>query len=97
MLGVDVGSRGRSSRLGLPLDLVADLLDDRRVELDRARQRHLEPLLRLRPELVEAAPDPEDRRHPVLLGEQLEEVDELVGSAPETARAIASRFSAEEK
>ena len=38
-------------------------------------RRHLEPLVLLRPELVEASADAEDRRHPVLLGEQLEEVD----------------------
>ena len=46
-------SRARPSAPGLLLDLRADPLDDLRVELDRARHRHLEPLVLLRPERVE--------------------------------------------
>ena len=70
----------------LLLDLGADRLDHRGVELDRARHGHLEPLVLLVPELVEAPADPEQGRHPVLLGEQLEEVDQLRVAARDRLR-----------
>ena len=54
------------------------LLDELLVELDRARDRHRQQLVLLRPELVELAPDAEERRHAVALGEQLEEVDAVL-------------------
>ena len=57
----------------------------------------LEALVGLGPELVEARADAEDRRHPVLLGEQLEEVDQLLARPPRSRVEIPSRFSAEEK
>ena len=50
-----VDAAGQLDRLaGLPLDLLADLLDHRRVELDRAGHGHVEALVLLLPELVEA-------------------------------------------
>ena len=71
--------------------------DDLRIELDGAGHRHAEPLVLLRPERVELPADPEEHRHPVLLDEQLEEVDQLglgVGDRPARGPRF---FSAEEK
>src|SRR5919204_6621759 len=62
---------------GLLLDLPADPLRDLGIELDRAGDGHAEPLVLLVPERIELAADPEDHRHPALLEEQLQEVDEF--------------------
>ena len=62
---------------GLAFDLLADFLDDRRVQLDGAGDGDVDTAVLLLPELVELAPDAEDLRHPVLVDEQLEEVDQL--------------------
>ena len=52
------------------------------VELDRAGHRHVDAPVLLLPELVELAADAEDLRHPPLLDQQLEEVEQLgVGAA----------------
>src|SRR5919204_2574309 len=62
---------------GLTLDLGAHPSNDLRIEVDSARQPHLQlPVLGC-PQVVEAPADAEDDRHAVLLGEQLEEVDQL--------------------
>ena len=53
------------------------LLDHRRVELDGAGDGDVDAAVLVLPELVELAADAEDLRHPVLLDQQLEEVDEL--------------------
>src|SRR5512139_4109336 len=71
---------------GLTLDLGADGLDHGAVELDGAGHGDAEALVLLRPELVEAPADREQGRHPVLLSEQLEEVDELGLGAVDRAR-----------
>ena len=63
--------------LGLPLDLLADLGHDSRVQLDRAGHRHVDPPVLLLPQVLEVAADAEDLRRPVLLDQQLEEVDQL--------------------
>src|SRR4051812_6299255 len=63
---------------GLLLDLPADLLDEPLVQLHGARDRHGQQLALFSVESVERAPDPEQRRHPVPLGEQLEEADEVL-------------------
>src|SRR5215208_2312096 len=62
---------------GLLLDLGSDPLDDLGIELDRAGHGDAEPLVLLRPEGIELAADPVDHRHPVLLDQQGEEVDQL--------------------
>src|SRR5262249_2509099 len=62
---------------GLLLDLGTDPLDDLGIELDSARHSYSEPLVLLGPEGVELAADPEQHRHPVLLGEQVQEVHQL--------------------
>src|SRR5262249_38248345 len=64
--------------LGLALDLLADLLDHRRVELDGTGDGAVDPLVLLLPEPVELAPDAEYLGHPVLLDHQLEEVAQLL-------------------
>src|SRR6476659_4373387 len=61
----------------LLLDLCSDPLRDLGIEFDRAGHRDAEPLVLLCPEGVELTADPEDHRHPALLQEQLEEVEEL--------------------
>src|SRR3954469_6856333 len=61
----------------LLLDLGADPLGDLGIELDGARHRDAKPLVLLCPERVELTADPEDHRHPTLLQEQLQEVEEL--------------------
>src|SRR5215208_2923794 len=70
---------------GLLLDLLAELGDDLRRQLHGARQPHLEAPLFLRPHLVESPANAEDRRHPVLLGQELEEVGELLLGAGDQA------------
>src|SRR6478752_999734 len=60
---------------GLTFDLRPDFLDNRRVELDGAGDGHVEPLVLLLPELLEAATDTEDLGHPPLIDQQLEEVE----------------------
>src|SRR3954454_16531569 len=62
---------------GLLLDLRSDPLRDPGVEIHRARHRDPEALVLLVPEGVELALDPEDRGHPALLQEQLEETAQL--------------------
>ena len=62
---------------GLLLDLRADPLGDLRIELDGAGHGDAEALVLLGPERVELAADPEEHRHPVLLQQQVEEVDQL--------------------
>src|SRR5215207_7067013 len=62
---------------GLLLDLLADSSDYIPIELDSAGHRHAESLVLLRPEGVELAANPEDHRHPVLLDQQAEEVEQL--------------------
>src|SRR3954454_19082340 len=62
---------------GLVLDLLPDRVDHVRRQLDGAGQPHVEVALLLGPHLVEPGADAEDRRHPVLLREQLEEVHQL--------------------
>src|SRR3954454_19285256 len=64
--------------VSLLLDLLADVLDEALVEFDGARDRDREQLALLRIELVEVPLDPEDRRHPVALRQQLEEAHEVV-------------------
>src|SRR3954447_21956398 len=61
---------------GLLGDLVADLADGLLVELDRGGHSHGQELVLLLPQPVVPAPDAEDDRHPVVLDQQLEEVDE---------------------
>ena len=82
--------------IGLALDLGADPLDDFRVELDRARQRHLELPVLLGPELVDRS---RIRKIAGIRCFSASSSRKLTssGSAPETARRIPSRFSAEEK
>jgi hypothetical protein len=63
--------------VGLALDLLADLGDDRRVELGRAGDRDVDPPVLLLPQILEVPADAEDLRGPMLLDQQLEEVDEL--------------------
>src|SRR5215207_1343669 len=75
---------------GLLLDLIADLLGHTLVELDGAGHGHLELAVLPRPELLELPPDAEDHRHPVLLVEQLQEVDQLgVGALDRTPHPLA--------
>src|SRR6188508_3296809 len=62
---------------GLLLDLRADPLDDLGIQLDRAGDGDAEPLVLLVPERVVVAANPEDRRHPVLFEQQLQEVEQL--------------------
>src|SRR3954466_15080951 len=61
----------------LLLDLGADPLGDLGIELDGARHRDAEPLVLLCPERIELTADSEDHRHPALLQEQRQEVEEL--------------------
>src|SRR5918994_3225889 len=70
----------------LTLDLSTHVGNQLRVELDGARHYHLEAPVRFGPQIVEAIADPEDRRHPVLLREQLEEVEQLRLRAGNRAR-----------
>src|SRR4051794_35858504 len=73
---------------GLTLDLRPDLLDNRRVELDRAGNRHVEPFVLLLPELLEAGAYTEDLGHALLLDQQLEEVEQLgIGAAERPVQA----------
>src|SRR4051794_17376292 len=75
-LGVDAA--GQLDLLaGLALDLLAHLLDHRRLQRDRAGDGHVDAPVLLLPELVELAADAEDLRHPLLLDQQLEEVQQL--------------------
>src|SRR5215204_2143594 len=62
---------------GLLLDLRADPLRDLRIEIHGARHGDAEALVLLGPEGLVVAPDPEEHRHPVLLQQQLEEVEQL--------------------
>src|SRR4051812_33635779 len=73
----------------LLLDLPADLLHDVLVELHRARHGHRQQLSLFSVESVERAADAEQRRHPVPLGEQLEEAHEvLVGPLDQLGDAV---------
>src|SRR4029077_5488873 len=75
---------------GLPLDLLADLLDHSAVELDRAGDRHVEAWVLLLPEVLELTPNEEHERHSVLFDQELEEVDELgLGPVDRPLQAIA--------
>src|SRR4051794_12505980 len=79
---VRVDLRGQVHRATrLLLDLPADLLHDVLVEFDGARHGHRQQLPLLSVERVERAPDAEQRRHAVPLGEQLEEADEVLVGA----------------
>src|SRR6185312_9457069 len=89
-VGVDVRGKVHPAP-GLLLDAPADLLDQARVELRRAGHRDRQQLVLLCPAPVEDAPDPEQHRHAVPFGEQLEEVEKaLVGVAhdPPDARLL---------
>src|SRR3954453_934661 len=80
-VGVDVRGQVHPAP-GLLLDAPADLLDQARVELRGAGHRDRQQLVLLCPGPVKDPPDPEQDRHAVPLGEQLEEVEEaLVGVA----------------
>src|SRR5882672_11062454 len=70
---------------GLPLDLLADFGHHGRVQLYRAGHGHIDPLVLLLPHLLELAANAEGLGHPVLLDQQLEEVDELGVGAGERA------------
>src|SRR5439155_1573877 len=66
---------------GLLADGVDDALDGRGVERDGRGGDYRQELVLTLPEAVELAADAEDRRHPVLLDEQGEEVrDRLAGA-----------------
>jgi hypothetical protein len=94
-VGVDLAAE-LDLAAGLALDPLADLVDQLLVELDRRGDRHRQQLVLLRPEDVELAPDPEERRQAVALGEQLEEVHEaLVGPAHDLADAVLLLLRAE--
>src|SRR3954447_25934015 len=72
-VGIDVRRQlDRAARL-LP-DAVADALDDLLVELHGRGDGDREELVLLVPERVELPPDAQQRRHPVVLDQQLEEV-----------------------
>src|SRR3954464_2466929 len=75
----DVGlDRRRQLHLaaGLLGDLVADVLDDLLVELDGGGDLDRQQLVVVLPQGVVGAPGAQQRGHPVLLDQQLEEVDE---------------------
>src|SRR3954468_1473779 len=72
-VGVDVRGQVHPAP-GLLLDAPADLLDQARVELRGAGHRDRQQLVLLCPGPVKDPPDPEQDRHAVPLGEQLEEV-----------------------
>jgi hypothetical protein len=75
---------------GLAPDLLADLAHHRRVQLDGAGHGHVDPPVLPLPQLLELAPDAEDLRHPVLLDQQLQEVDELgIGAADGALQPVA--------
>lgn len=61
----------------LTLNLLADLAHHSRVQLDGAGDGDVDAAVLVLPKLLELAADPEDLRHPPLLDQQLEEVDEL--------------------
>src|SRR5258708_3375946 len=63
--------------IGLALDLLTDLGNHGRVQLGCAGHGHVDPPILLLPQLLEMATDAEDLRGPVLLDQQLEEVEEL--------------------
>src|SRR5215207_9145942 len=62
---------------GLAFDLLADFGDDLRVQLDGAGDGDVDTTVLLFPKLLEGAADAEDLRHPLLVDEQLEEIDQL--------------------
>src|SRR5665811_601314 len=68
---------------GLPLDLLADLLDHGRIELGRAGHGDVDLAPLPLPHHLELAADAEQLRHPPLLDQQLEEVDQLALGAAE--------------
>src|SRR5436305_8788510 len=70
---------------GLFLDLLADVLLEVLVELDRARDRDGQELVLLGPQAVELATDAEEQRHAVPLREQLEEAHEVLVAAVDDA------------
>ena len=74
---------------GLLSDPVADALDGRGVELDGARDLDRQQPLLVIPQLLEAAADPEDRRHPMSLDQRLEEVHQRrIGAAEHSLQAV---------
>src|SRR6478672_4173298 len=75
-LGVDA-ARQLDLLASLALDLLAHLLDHRRLQRHGAGDGHVDAPVLLLPELVELTADAEDLRHPLLLDQQLEEVDQL--------------------
>src|SRR3954453_22031274 len=75
-LGVDA-ARQLDLLPGLALDLFAALSHPPRPQRDRAGDGHVDAPVLLLPELVQLAADAEDLRHPLLLDQQLEEVEQL--------------------
>src|SRR4051794_17208632 len=88
----DVGVHGRGQldlAAGALADRAADLVHRRAVELDRRGDGHREELVGLLPQVVELAADAVDRRHAVLLDEQLEEVDDgLLGAVEQLVQPV---------
>src|SRR4051812_31647515 len=68
------GGRELDLAAGLVADRLGDAVDRRAVELDGRGDRHRQQLVLVGPQVVELAADAEDRRHAVLLDEELEEV-----------------------
>src|SRR4051812_31294190 len=73
----------------LPADLLADLPRHGLVELDRARDLHRQQLVDVTPHRVELSADAEQRRHPMVLDQQREEVlHGLIGPVERLAQAV---------
>src|SRR5215218_870930 len=87
-VGVD-GRRELHLAPGLAADLLADARGHAHVELDRARDLDGQELVDLLPHPVELAADAEQRRHPVVLDQQREEVlHGLVGAVERRVEAL---------
>src|ERR1700754_1731185 len=74
-VGLDAGGQVDPAA-GLLGDAVADLADRAFVERDGRGDLDRQQLVFLPPQPVEHAPDAEDHRHPVVLDQQLEEIDD---------------------